>query len=118
MTKSDSHNSKLRENEALFRKRNERVQSALKQDFNSREYEQSNIHFYCECPDPSCKVRIVLSPAEYEEIHTKRKRFAVAPGHQQPRIEEVVRKTDSYYIVEKFKRPPEDPSTLNPVNQT
>ena len=61
--------------------------------------------FRCECWRIDCGERIRLSKPEWREVRSRPERFAVAPGHTaigvEPGVEEVVKKYDHFWIVEK-----------------
>jgi hypothetical protein len=61
--------------------------------------------FRCECWRLDCGVRIQLSRREWQEVRSRADRFVVAPGHTstdvEPGVEEVVKKYDDFWIVEK-----------------
>ena len=60
--------------------------------------------FRCECWRLDCGVRMRLSRREWQEVRSKEERFAVAPGHtvtDEPGVEEVVKKYEHFWIVEK-----------------
>lgn len=109
------------QNEAVFRKMNERTTESLKQ-FNqmARENDQldlvnsedTDLHFYCECSDENCHERVVLSSNEYETVHADRKKFVLKPGHQAVAIETVVARKNGYSVVKKHKQPPEQVGQL------
>ena len=42
-----------------------------------------------------------MRQAAYEQLRQSPIRFAVAPGHERPEIEDVVERHDAYYVVEK-----------------
>jgi hypothetical protein len=56
----------------------------------------------CECGEGGCSATIELSRTEYEEAHRQRDRFVVALGHEDERIEHVIKRTPRYLIVDKF----------------
>ncbi len=56
----------------------------------------------CECGDDACSATLDVSHTEYEEAHKQRDRFMVAPGHEDERIENVVKRTPRFLIVDKF----------------
>lgn len=108
-------------NEARFRAYNERVTDSLdelKQMADRRNQIEhiddleNELHFYCECSDEKCVQRIVISLSDYKDIHKKRDRFIVQPNHETIDIEEIISKTKSYSVVEKFQTPPENPAQL------
>ena len=44
----------------------------------------------------------MVTVADYDDIHRRRDRFVVTPGHENVTIERVVKGTDTYLVVEKF----------------
>ena len=61
--------------------------------------------FRCECWRLDCGVRLPLSRREWQEVRSRAERFAVSPGHTaidvEPAVEEVVKKYEHFWIVEK-----------------
>jgi hypothetical protein len=61
--------------------------------------------FRCECWRIDCGERLRLSKREWQEVRSRGERFAVAPGHVatdgEAPAEEVVKKYDHFWIVEK-----------------
>ena len=61
--------------------------------------------FRCECWRIECGERLRLSKPEWSEVRARPERFAIAPGHVaadvEPSAEEIVKKYDDYWIVEK-----------------
>ena len=57
--------------------------------------------FFCECSNIDCTLSMPMSLAVYEEVRADPTTFVVAPGHELPEIEEVVRRTPDYQIVRK-----------------
>jgi hypothetical protein len=61
--------------------------------------------FRCECWRLDCGARMRLSRQEWREVRSRPERFAVAPGHTaidvEPGVEEVVKKYEHFWIVEK-----------------
>src|SRR5215213_6376117 len=57
----------------------------------------------CECADSMCSERVELLIPEYEEVRSRPTRFLVAPdeAHVVEDIEEVVARSDRYWVVEK-----------------
>lgn len=110
------------ENEAVFRKANEKIHKQLDKLTKQAKLEGHNaltlaedleLHFYCECSDENCKARIPLKLSDYRELHKARSRFIVIPNHETTAIEKVVSKNDTYNVVDKFMTPPERPGSLN-----
>nr|AIA14642.1 Unknown Function [uncultured bacterium] len=111
---------RLVENEAVFRQYNRHVQRGFEelQQLAKKEGEAAPdltmpLHFYCECSDENCRLRISLSIAEYKRIHQNKKRFFVIPGHQTASCEFVVNSTPRYTVVQKYLAPPTTAVTLN-----
>lgn len=117
------------ENQAVFRRANEKVEKGLKKEIAKAEKDRDQViktdleevlntplHFYCECSDEKCRQRIIMTVSEYEQFHKKRDEFIVVPGHEVPSIERVAKRTAKYFVVSKFQMPPEKPSKLNPTN--
>ncbi|HKN62866.1 MAG TPA: hypothetical protein VJV76_00900 [Gaiellaceae bacterium] len=87
---------RLAENEILFREVNERIQELQSDVWGNHE-----IDFMCECADGACTAVLTLTPAEYEELRSNSRRFAVLPGHQVEDVERVVETHSRYLVVEK-----------------
>jgi hypothetical protein len=47
----------------------------------------------CECDREICNGRLIVTVSEYEQIHSDSVLFFVLPGHEDRRIEQVVRAT-------------------------
>jgi hypothetical protein len=85
-------------NEAVFREVNERIED-LAERFNIRD----QLDLICECGDENCTERISMAHAEYEELRSDPRQFAVLSGHVYGNIEEVVERREGYDIVRKRK---------------
>jgi len=93
----DPRERRLAENETIFRSVNERIeQLASPQAHDGHVFE-----FLCECSNLDCTLRLPLTIAEYEEIRATPTVFVVAPGHDLPEIEEIIRRTPTHQIVKK-----------------
>jgi hypothetical protein len=57
--------------------------------------------FVCECADPSCHEHVRLSPAAYEAVRGRPRRFVVLPGHERAGVDRVVEAHEDYLVVEK-----------------
>ena len=70
-------------------------------------WEDEPVPFACECDDPGCTKGIELTIADYERAVAPESRFVVAPGHDDPAVEEVVEEHDGYSVVSKddLRRP-------------
>ena len=84
-------------NEALFRDVNERIRE-ISDSFGQKD---AAYDFLCECSDPSCAEKVVLTRAEYEHVRADSTRFVVAKGHAMPEIESVVEQANDHVVVEK-----------------
>jgi hypothetical protein len=102
----DSRLEQQARNEALVREVNERIekvdQAAQEADHGA---EELRFEFLCECgggrDDVACDAHIVMTLEEYERVRSQDDRFAVAPGHENEALEDVVRRTDRFVIVDK-----------------
>jgi hypothetical protein len=84
-------------NEALFREVNDRIRE-ISDSFGE---EDATYDFLCECSDPQCTKRVVLTRAEYQEVRSDAARFVVAKGHVLHEIEAVVEHARDHVVVEK-----------------
>lgn len=101
---------RLAENEAVFREINEDIKDWEKAGKpEERNYHSTKVGFYCECSDPACKENIEITPAEYEDIHIRRKQFILKPDHEFNEVEDVIEENEGYVVAEKKVRPPEIP---------
>ncbi len=57
----------------------------------------------CECADDACTERLQVSPGDYERVRADPTRFVVSPSerHVDDDIEDVVERTDDYWVVAK-----------------
>jgi hypothetical protein len=83
--------------ESLFRDVNERVAEAAER------FASSEAEFVCECSDGACTERVETPLEEYERVRADGVRFLLVPGHEDTRVERVVRARRHYAIVEKFE---------------
>jgi len=91
-------------NEALIREVNERIERVAEEARPGAELER--FEFLCECgaggdDDIACEGRIEMTIAEYEEIRGQDDRFALVPGHESEELEDVVRRTNRFVVVDK-----------------
>jgi hypothetical protein len=86
-------------NEAMYRTVNREIEYVAKQLGDGPTDE---LQLICECGQPDCTATLTLTIANYDDIHRERDRFAVAPGHQNPDLERVVKETDGFVVVDKF----------------
>ena len=88
---------RLAMNEALFRDVNERIRE-ISDSFGQKD---ATYDFLCECSDPACAERVVLTRAEYEHVRSDSTRFVVAKGHAVPEVESVIKHAKDHVVVEK-----------------
>jgi 5-bromo-4-chloroindolyl phosphate hydrolysis protein len=88
---------RLAVNEALFREVNERIR-AISDTFGQPD---ETYDFLCECSDPMCADRVVMTRAEYEYVRADPARFVVAKGHVMQEVESVVDRAANHVVVEK-----------------
>ena len=93
----DPREERLAKNEILFREINERIEEAA----DGLGLDGHVFEFVCECADADCTLRLPLTLAQYEEVRSDPTQFVVVPGHEVPRIETVLVRTDAYEIVRK-----------------
>ncbi|MCP9485842.1 MAG: hypothetical protein MSC30_08260 [Gaiellaceae bacterium MAG52_C11] len=97
-----AHAERLARNESLFREVNERINevagSLSPDDLGADDH---RYEFVCECSDPHCTERLVLSRGEYDQVRADGTRFVLAHGHVTAEIEHVVERTDDYVVIEK-----------------
>lgn len=93
-----SREERIAENEAFCRDLNRSKDDWLRSGLQAA-------GFRCECWRIDCGVRLRLSSEEWREVRSRPERFAVAPDHVatevEPGVEEVVKKYEHFWIVEK-----------------
>lgn len=87
---------RLAKNERLFREVNERIRT-----LNVPREEGGVAEYLCECSRRECTEQLSLSVAEYEGARRTPWHFFVVPGHENPEVERVVARHETYVIVEK-----------------
>ena len=85
--------------QSLFRDVNERI-AEIADRLGSDDAE-----FVCECADPNCSERVEVTLLEYEQVRTDGTRFLVAPGHDEPAFEHVLKRRGSHDVIAKNKDP-------------
>jgi hypothetical protein len=81
--------------ETLFRDVNEAVQVYY------RVGERTEAQFVCECSDPGCVDKLLLTRTEYGEVRSHPTRFFLVPGHEEDLVDRSVESRSSFTIVEK-----------------
>ena len=92
----DQHERRAR-TEALYRAVNERIAESAER------FDADGTEFVCECSDASCTHRVEASLREYEQVRAEPTTFLVAPGHEQPDIEQVVSDRGRFRVVDKVE---------------
>jgi hypothetical protein len=87
-------------NQALFRAVNEQVKT-VNEAFASI---TGTFAIACECADTGCIETLQISPDEYSEVRSNPRHFAVLSGHIYPDVEQVVRTSGQYVVVEKMAK--------------
>ena len=95
----DSREERVARNEAMYRAVNREIEQVAEETDDGPSDE---LNVICECGQPDCRATLTLTIADYDEIHRQRDRFAVQPGHQDPKIERIVRETATFVVVDKF----------------
>lgn len=88
---------RLGQNEALFRSINERIEAGTWPSTPS-----DVVAFRCECAALGCNVLVELTLGDYESVRADARQFILAPGHELQAVERVVRRTETYVVVEKL----------------
>ena len=63
--------------------------------------EEERAAYRCECAQPGCTSMLEMTQAQYEEMRTHPRRFAVIPGHEDPALEDVLAREPGFLLVEK-----------------
>lgn len=99
----DERARRVGKNEGVFREVNEQIESLNRAMVAIG---VQTMHVVCECGDLTCIEQLVVQVTDYERIRSEPTRFIVAPGHELPDVEEVVEKTEGYYVVRKHEGDP------------
>ena len=95
--------------ESAFREVNEAIAET------AARFESDEADFICECADPQCAHRVSADLEEYEEVRSEGTQFLVARGHHEPKVEQVVERTEGFDVVEKVEpKMAQIASRLNP----
>jgi hypothetical protein len=77
----------------LFRSVNERIRE-LDDGWRASDYE-----FVCECADEHCFASLGIDRDEFDRIAARPGMYVVAPGHEQPDVDEIVERHEQYMLV-------------------
>lgn len=91
----NSEAEKIARTESLFREVNERIAESAER------FEATETRFVCECADPTCTHRVGVTLAEYEQVRKDGATFLLVPGHEDERVEAVVKADSDRAIIEK-----------------
>ena len=83
-------------NEELFREVNSNI-ARLEETFG----EKRTLELMCECERVVCHHALEIDPAAYADARSNPLRFFVLPGHEDPKIEQVMLRKPTYLVVEK-----------------
>jgi hypothetical protein len=86
---------KIARTESLFREVNERIAESAER------FDAEETKFVCECADPSCTERVEATLEEYERVREDATTFLLVDGHEDERVEAVVRSDGERAVVEK-----------------
>lgn len=84
-------------NEALFREVNENI-ARLEERHGATITEPVYI---CECANAGCADQLAIEPETYRRVREEPRLFFVLPGHEDPQLERVIERHQSFLIVEK-----------------
>jgi hypothetical protein len=84
-------------NETIFREINEQIEKISQ----SVAPDDKTMAFLCECDRADCHEVLNVTRAEYESVRAVPTRFIVLPGHEDPKVEQVVASNDRFLVVEK-----------------
>lgn len=92
-------------NEVVFREVNERIEG-LQRHFALTE--QEPLQIVCECDRLDCVEKLSVKLDAYERVRSDPASFVVAPGHEDPQVEDVVDTGGGYLIVRKHAGEPRE----------
>lgn len=99
MAAMPTRESRLGENEALYREVNERIAEVAGHLFEDGD--EPMFHFVCECASGTCTEQLALSLEDYARVRSDARWFIVVPGHELPAIERVIERWAGCLVVEK-----------------
>jgi hypothetical protein len=104
---------RIAENEVVLREVNARIAEKTS-DLEARGLADGDetSEYLCSCGRPDCDAYLMLTLTEFEQAHASDDQFVVAPGHENPQIEDVVAGHDGYLVVR--KRPGYKPEDVAP----
>lgn len=97
-------------NQAMFRAVNENI-AAVNEAFAAI---TEVFAIACECADTGCIETIDIRSDEYARVRAEPRHFVVLRGHVLPDVEDVIRESDGYIVVEKRALAGEVAESLEP----
>jgi hypothetical protein len=88
---------RLKENEILFKRANERLEGVVGERFDAG----LRVPFLCECADEACMGQVDLTLDDYHEVRASPDYFVMLIDHTRSPGEEVVARRDGYDITKK-----------------
>ena len=86
---------KIARTESLFREVNERIAESAER------FDADETKFVCECADPTCTHRVEATLDEYNRVRQDGANFLLVNGHEDERIEAIVRVDGDRAVVAK-----------------
>lgn len=102
----DRRDERVAKNEAVAREVNEQIEDAHDDGRPGR-----FLRMVCECGQATCERVVAITPAEYAQLRSDPRRFAVTRGHVLADMERVVSETDRFVVVRKREGTPADVAT-------
>jgi hypothetical protein len=96
-----SREERVARNEASAREINERIEES----YDSHRLDTST-NMVCECGLADCDVFLQITKAEYEDVRSDPRRFAIVRAHLVADVEDVVSENDRFVVVEKREGAP------------
>jgi hypothetical protein len=93
----DDRKRRIAQNEARFREINDRLEA----DVRKLAPGDGITEFVCECGQAQCTLTVPLTLDEYDRVRADDLLFVVLPGHEIPDTEDVLTRTDRYFVVRK-----------------
>ena len=82
--------------QAFYRSVNERI-AGISRDLGGGELE-----ILCECGSAGCTERVLIGEGDYERLRGEATHFALIEGHQDPAVEDIVRRAHGYLVVANY----------------
>jgi hypothetical protein len=88
---------RIAHNESVFRSLNESLEASV----HRGRPDDDLAGFVCECGNPDCDATVRLDLSSYEAVRADSQLFFIRPGHEAPDVEDVVSKSEGYFVVRK-----------------